>query len=341
MKKTISSGALPEIAQAIDRAYGLAFSLVSRLRFAESFATQAADLTAVAFFEGEDEEQRIAESVAHAKGKLFDRRSELIELRELIVSDLEELREAFVGTVIEVFEFAFAELGDDEAIGDRSAYAAITKLSYAVRKWISETLGFLSLAESLPVNLDLSLRQKCNDLADGFPMNQNFERAIRKRLLFEKSILTRNAKAYAETRGIIKPTTGSRTFVDIRKALNQIEKSNETIFDGIREEIKNVFESATTPQGRKKTEKTKEQLKREKSFLDLLSEYEKWQVAQTKKTGRKRFSPDDWLKVQDLWSTKSKTFFRSLCGKDLTGSEIVTRAIKYARKLSRKQASGD
>jgi len=207
MKKTISSGSLPEIAQAIDRAYGLAFSLVSRLRFAESFATQAADLTMVTCFPGEDEADQIAKDNAQRKGNLFERRFELIELRELIDSDLEELREAFVGTVIEVFEFAFAELGDDETIGDRSAYAAITKLSYAVRKWISETLGFLSLAESLPVNLDLSLRQKCNDLADGFPMAAELERAIRKRLLFEKSILTRNAKAYAETKGIVGSTT--------------------------------------------------------------------------------------------------------------------------------------
>ncbi len=301
MKKTISSGSLPEIAQAIDRAYGLAFYMVSQLRFAESFATQAADLTAVAFFEGEDEEQRIAESIARAKGKLFDRRSDLQDLCSLIDSDREELREAFVGTVIEVFEFAFADLGDDEAIGDRSAYAAITKLSYAVRKWISETLGFLSLAESLPVNLGLSLGQKCNELADGFPMAAELERAIRKRLLFEKSVLSRNVKAYAETKGIIGSTT------------------------------------VTTPQGRKKSEKTKEQLKREKSFLDLLSEYDKWQAKQSKRSG-----PVDWLEDKAKWSSKSKAFFKERCGeRDGTEAKIIKDSISFARKLSRKQASGD
>lgn len=214
MKKSNSSGSLPEIVEAIDRAYDLAFSLVSRLRFAEAFTTQAADLAVIAFFEGEDEEQRIAESIAQAKGKLFDRRSELIELRELIDSDLEGLREAFLGVTIEVFEFSYAETSDFETTGDQAVYASLTTLAYAVRKWIGETIGYLG---ALDCFVDL---QNCNDLADGFPMNQNFERAIRKRLLFEKSILCRNVKAYAESRGIIGTTT------------------------------------TTTPQGRKKSEKT-------------------------------------------------------------------------------------
>jgi hypothetical protein len=297
MKKTITSGSLPEIAQAIDRAYDLAFSLVSRLRFAESFVTQAAELAVITFFEGGDEEQRIAESVAQAKGKLFDRRSELIELRELIDADLKGLREAFLGVTIEVFEFSYAETNDFETTGDRTVYASLTTLAYAVRKWIGETIGYLGALDCF-VNL-----QKCNDLADGFPMNQNFERAIRKRLLFEKSILTRNAKAYAETKGIIGSTT------------------------------------VTTPQGRKKTEKNPETIKTEKSYLSLLAEYEKWQEAQRKKTGRKRFGPGDWLKAQNLWSSKSKTFFRLLCDKrdddkkEIPCETIVDNAIKYARKL--------
>ena len=120
MKETISSGSLPEIAQAIDRAYNLAFALVSRLRFAESFSNRASEMATIAFFEGEGEEQRIAEAIAQAKGKLFDRRSALIELRELIDSDLEELQEAFRGVTIAVFEFAYAELGDFEEADDRS-----------------------------------------------------------------------------------------------------------------------------------------------------------------------------------------------------------------------------
>jgi hypothetical protein len=294
MKTTI-----PEIAQAIDQAYALAFSLVSRLRFAESFATQAADLTAIAFFPGEDEAERVAQAIAQAKGKLFDRRSELIELRELIDSDLEGLREAFLGVTIEVFEFSYAETKDFETTGDQAVYASLTTLAYAVRKWIGETIGYLG---ALDCFVDL---QKCNDLADGFPMNQNFERAIRKRLLFEKSILTRNAKAYAETKGIV------------------------------------GTETTTIPQGRKKTEKTSDQIKTEKSYLSLLAEYSKWQVAQKKKTGRKRFGPDDWLEDQSRWSPKSKTFFRSLCGKDLAASEILTKAIRNAQTIARRQASGD
>jgi hypothetical protein len=306
MKSKTSPGSVPEIAQAIDRAYDLAFSLVSRLRFAESFATQAAELTAIAFFEEEDEEQRIAEAIAQAKGKLFDRRSELIELRELIDSDLEELREASLGVVSEVFQFAFADLGDFEEAGDRSAYAVLTKLSYAVRKWISETLGFLSLVEKLPVALDQSLREQCNEIADVFPMTAELERAIRKRLLFEKSILTRNAKAYAETKGIIGSTT------------------------------------VTTPTGRKKSEKTPKQIKLEKAYLDLLDDYKKWQLRKRKETGRKKFNPYQWYEDRKVWSSKSKSFFRSLCGeKDDEAPKICYLAIRYAQDLFREQASGE
>lgn len=300
MNKNNSSGSLPEIVEAIDRAYDLAFSLISRLRFAETFATQSAELTTVSVFEGEDEAERIAESIAQTKGKLFDRRSDLQDLCSLIDSDLEGLREAFVGVPIEVFGFSYAELGDFEEADDRSAYASLNSIAYAVRKWIGETIGFLSLAEQIPVNLDLSLRQKCNDLADGFPIDQNFERAIRKRLLFEKSILCRNAKAYAETRGII------------------------------------GTETTTTPQGRKKSEKTKEQLGREKSFLDLLSEYEKWQDKQAKRSG-----PVDWLEDKAKWSSKSKAFFKERCGeRDGTEAKIIKDSISFARKIW-KQVSGD
>jgi hypothetical protein len=132
-------------------------------------------------------------------------------------------------------------------------------------------------------------------------MNQNFESAIRKRLFLEKSVLHRNVKAFAESRGIGGSTT------------------------------------VTTPRGRKKSEKTPDQLKREKSFLDLLSEYEKWQGKQAKRSG-----PVDWLDDEAKWSSKSKSFFKVLCReKDATAPEIVTNAIKYARKLSRSQVSSD
>jgi hypothetical protein len=305
MKKTVSSGSLPEIAQAIDRAYDLAFSLVSRLRFAESFATQAAELTAIDFFP--DEEQQIAESIARAKGRLFDRRSDLQDLCSLIDADLEELVEAFNGVTIEVFGFSYEDTKDFKETGDPSVYGTLTKINggvcYEVKRWISETLGFLSLAEQLPVKLDLSLRQKCNDLADGFPMNHDFERAVRKRILFEKSVLTRNAKAFAETKGIIGSTT------------------------------------VTTPKGRKKPGKTPDQTKRERAYLSLLAEYEKWQDKQAKRSG-----PGDWFEARSLWSSKSKTFFKQLCGEDdLNDSEsvILRKAIRNAQTIARRQASGD
>jgi len=295
-------GSLPEIVEAIETAYDLAFSLVSRLRFAEGYATQAAELATVSFFESEDEEQAIAEAIAQTKGKLFERRENLIDLRSKIEEDLEGLREAFLGLPISVFEFSYAETGDFETTGDRAAYASLTTVAYAVRRWVGETISFLSLIEKIPVALDPELSAKCDALADGFPMQRSFEQAIRKRLLLEKSILTRNVKAYAEARGIIG--------------------------------------SATTPQGRKKSEKSPDQIKREGAYLSLLAEYEKWQASQEKKKGRKRFNPSQWLEAQKFWSPKSKRVFKQLCGeKEGTEDQILKNAIRYAQKLTREQSS--
>ena len=98
----------------------------------------------------------------------------------------------------------------------------------------------------------------------------------------------------------------------------------------------------TIPPGRKKAEKSREQIKREKSYLSLLKEYTKWQEAQAKKPGRKRLGPADWLKAKSLWSQRSKSFFGQLCGeKDGTDPKILTNAIKYARKIDREKNSGD
>lgn len=92
-----------------------------------------------------------------------------------------------------------------------------------------------------------------------------------------------------------------------------------------------------SPKGRKKSEKTREQIKREKSFLDLLSEYEKWKSKQAKRSG-----PCDWLNDKAKWSSKSRTFFKKRCGeRDGTDAEILKDSIRFAQKLRREQSSGD
>jgi hypothetical protein len=116
--------------------------------------------------------------------------------------------------------------------------------------------------------MSIDRHQKIEALADGFPIDQAFLDAVGERLLIERSALLKNAKAYAETKGI---ADNSRPLL-----------------------------------GRPKGEKSPETIKKEKAYLNFLKAYEKWQLDEAKRTGQKRFGPDDWLKARQDWPQNAK-----------------------------------
>ena len=296
-----------EIVEAIDEVYSLACNFVQQLSLTRHFAVLPHELTVLSIFVSDDDREELTDrdfEIDHQKNKLIDRSDDLRKHGEKLEKLAAELGIVWQ-RISDLFVFAHVEMGRFEK-HSVTALNAIASKFWDVKRWLRETIAYLSLADHFPVKLSLEECGKIRDLADAFPIDQAFITVLDDRLLFEKSVLTRNVKAYAETKGIIGSTT------------------------------------VTTPKGRKKSEKTPDQIKREGSYLSLLAEYSKWQDTQKKKTGRKRYSPNDWLKVEQSWSSKSKAFFKKLCGnKEGSGSKILTDAIKYAQKLTREQASGD
>lgn len=86
--------------------------------------------------------------------------------------------------------------------------------------------------------------------------------------------------------------------------------------------------------------RTKEAIQREKDYLYLLDQYEKWQAKSKEQKGRKRFGPKDWLSDYKRWTSKSQSLFDKYSerGADKPWSkadddESIVGIIKYAQRL--------
>lgn len=296
---------LPEILEAVRDTYGQASDLIPFLSLSRHYAIKPHELSMIPFFslgDGTRDEEAIRHEIDFRKRELLDRADALRKHGEKIDQKVKAFEAAHKKTA-ELFEFAFADLG---AFDDRNASVLrLIGLKYwDVKRWIRETIGFLSLAKDFPLPMSIDRHQKIEALADGFPIDQAFLDAVGERLLIERSALLKNAKAYAETTGIV--------------------------------------DNSRPLRGRPKGEKSPETIRKEKAYLNFLRAYEDWQRDEAKRTGRKRFGTSHWLKVRKHWPQYAKTFFSSLCGqKEGSENEILKNAIKYAHKLEKEHHSGD
>jgi hypothetical protein len=85
------------------------------------------------------------------------------------------------------------------------------------------------------------------------------------------------------------------------------------------------------------TLKNPEQAKKEKKYLDLLAEYDRWKEKTAKETNRKKLSPRDWLADRKIWKQKTERFFKVLCSKsNFDSGKTLDNAIRYARTIKKK-----
>lgn len=83
-------------------------------------------------------------------------------------------------------------------------------------------------------------------------------------------------------------------------------------------------------------------IEKERDYLFLLDQYEKWQAKRREDTGRKRFNPKDWLKDFDSWTSKSQRLFDKWTESEEDPDDIVIVAIiKYAQKMKREREGSD
>lgn len=309
--QAIDFSSLPETKKRVDEAYEKANKMLRQMHqigcYRMGWTTFGGTISLFVSNENEDidEEQIMQEETRLYKVRL-DHADRLDEMREALSPMKRELGLSY-RPLVDLLDTCLPKTVGKISINDkempgRFAFFFFYSLSIAVEDWARR---YAVLLRSKIKGADLfKARQWVEDANESFPFSDETYSKLWDRLLLERSIAIDYLPKYREL------TCPSGTTI-------------------------------TTPQGRKKTEKNPETIKTEKSYLSLLAEYEKWQKAQRKKTGRTRFGPGGWLEAQNLWSSKSKTFFRSLCGKDLTASEILTNAIKYARKIDREQNSGD
>jgi hypothetical protein len=81
--------------------------------------------------------------------------------------------------------------------------------------------------------------------------------------------------------------------------------------------------------------RTTESMEKEKDYLYLLDQYEKWKAKQIEETQRKRFNPKDWLQSRKKWSNKTETLFLKHAEEDLDDETEIARIIRYAQKMKR------
>lgn len=260
---------VPEILEAVRDTYGQASDLIPFLSLSRHYAVKPHELSTIPFFslgDGTRDEEAIRHEIDFRKWDLLDRADALRKHGEKIDQKVKAFEAAHKKTA-ELFEFAFADLG---AFDDRNASVLrLIGLKYwDVKRWIRETIGFLSLAKDFPLPLTIERNEKIEALADGFPIDQAFLDAIGERLLIERSVLLKNAKAYAETKGI--------TAIVI-----------------------------TTP---KRNTRTKSQEEDHKKRLLILTAYESWHKKELgKDPSKKRLGPGDWRSAWDQKGAISKS----------------------------------
>jgi hypothetical protein len=84
-----------------------------------------------------------------------------------------------------------------------------------------------------------------------------------------------------------------------------------------------------------KKQRTRESIEKEKDYLFLLDQYEKWRVKHIEETQRKRFNPKDWLQSRNKWSNKTEMLFLKHAEENLDDETEIARIIRYAQKMKR------
>jgi hypothetical protein len=107
-------------------------------------------------------------------------------------------------------------------------------------------------------------------------------------------------------------------------------------------------------QSKPKKNRNPEAIKKEKDFLYLLDQYDRWKTKTSEVTGRKKLNPKDWLQEYDRWNNKTLAIYRkyvSIKSKDGTLRESdpsskdaqgrIDSIIKYAQKIKRERSERD
>jgi hypothetical protein len=297
-------GSLPDLLELIRNAYEEASDLIPFMSMSRHYAVNSHELTTVTWFIAEDE-QEDAEAVQHEierhKAELVDRAEALRKHGEKVDQRAKAFGKASQ-EVSKLFEFSFAELGSYDK-RNASVLRAIAMKHWDVKRWIRETIAFLALAKAFPVPMTIEQREKVQSLADQFPIDQPFLDAVGERLLLERSVLLRNAKAYAETTGI------------------EVDTSPKT-----------------TP---KTTRELSPKQKKDKADRQLvLSGYETWQKAVEERSPGKRTGPKKW---REAWqqvtpkaiNKKTQDAFDRLAREELAGRHTLDDEIKLLDKIIR------
>jgi len=93
------------------------------------------------------------------------------------------------------------------------------------------------------------------------------------------------------------------------------------------------------------------QEEKEKDYLYLLDQYDRWQAKEAEKTGRKRFNAKEWLQEYDRWNDKTLAIYKKYVSTRSDGGGCVEydpstkvaqdrldSIIKYAQKMKRERS---
>ena len=164
--------------------YEAADEVLRQMLMASGHATMAHELTTIATLS--DDPQDVDRVVSETRARLNQRLAELKSLDSDIRTVTQRL-EDYWQRLEKVRSFSYADTGP-YAVGEM-----LVGIIPAVRRWISETRGWLLLGDVVPVGMPIESQRLCNRIAESFPVQAM--QGLRDRLLREKSFLQKNAAA--------------------------------------------------------------------------------------------------------------------------------------------------
>lgn len=302
---------IPEAKKAIAELFGFAITVFNRLRLIESFRVETFEFTTLSISTGSprgsgrstkkkrsQESGELERSIRKRVQSLKDRGRSISKELIFLETDREILQTRF-RSVSEILSLACRELGDAPG-GNRTAILDLASVAARVSIWgdAVRRLCDESFLQRIPLAIPFDdLTRKAFEQIESFPLSSEAETKLRKRLLDEEALAKEKLFERADLLGLSSP----KAVDPVRAKPNRVQTPGEA--------------------------------KREAKLIAILEEYETWKKAQEAKTGRKRWTLEDWLLDRKSWSQSSKRLLESRCREiDGTEEEVLLLTLGAARK---------
>lgn len=309
LKESPPLKSIPEAKKAIAELFRFARTVFNRFRLIESFRVETFEFTTLSTGsprssgrstkkkrsqESEDLERSKRKRVEELKQRGLSISKELIFLEK----DREILQTRF-RSVSEILSLVCRELGDAPG-GNRTAILDLASVAENVSIWGDSVRRLCdeSFLQRIPLAIPFDdLTRRAFEQIEIFPLSEELETKLRKRLLDEEAVAKEKLVERADLWGLSSP----KAVDPVRAKPNRVQ--------------------------------TPEEAENEAKLIAFLNEYESWQARKKADTGRKRWAPRDWLKDRKGWLQSAKILFESHCREiDGTEEEVLLLTLGRARK---------